>query len=197
MQLSSEAASSSVLKQGGGRTDPFCSQLRLERAWTNEDEMLTSMKTNYLIGTLILLVVVAAGYYFIFCEETRQTPTLRDRAGIVLFQGKPAIGARVTLFPENKADRFLPSGVVGEDGTFQLTSFSPNDGAPAGRYRVGIVRGRPDGDEKAELKKKHTPEEFDQIMAEKAQDPLYSKYDNAGLTAEIPAPGKQLRFELE
>jgi ribosomal protein S27AE len=122
--------------------------------------------------------------------------------GVVLFQGEPASGARVTLFPEfNKKHRYFPSGKVGPDGKFQLTTYAPDDGAPAGRYKVTIVRGQMDMQLFEELSKTKTPEEVRRIAEDMAQDPLYSQYaepSKSGLTAEITAgTNKPLEFKLD
>jgi hypothetical protein len=163
---------------------------------SDEQTWLEANRPRLLIGALLVLATVAAGYYYFFLSSPRK-PRIYPTEGVVLFEGKPAVGARVTLVPEDSVkNRFLPTGIVGEDGTFKLTTFQPNDGAPAGRYRVSIVRSRLSGDELYELKKKHSPEDVENILAEKADDPLYSKYAYANLTAEIPAAGNQLRFEL-
>jgi hypothetical protein len=61
--------------------------------------------------------------------------------GTVLYDGRPAKGAVVVFHP--KADDSLtarrPSGVVGDDGTFTLSTLTPGDGAAAGEYLVTIV----------------------------------------------------------
>ncbi len=162
-----------------------------DQAWLAMD------RTRVLIGVFVALAMVAAGYYF-FDARSPSKPNVYPTEGVVLFEGKPAFGARVTLVPKDgTAGRFQPTGTVGHDGTFKLTTFQPNDGAPAGSYRVSIVRGRLTGDELYDLKKKCTAEEYEQIKEENAADPLFSKYAHTDLTAEIPAPANQLRFELD
>jgi len=64
-------------------------------------------------------------------------------SGVVTVKGKPAAGAEVILYPIDESMRGvgkpLPTGVAGSDGRFTLTSYEPNDGAPAGEYEVGVV----------------------------------------------------------
>jgi hypothetical protein len=51
----------------------------------------------------------------------------------------PPAGATVTFVP--KADPSapaLPTGTVGDDGTFTLTTHRPGDGAPPGEYAVTL-----------------------------------------------------------
>jgi hypothetical protein len=65
--------------------------------------------------------------------------------GKVLFQNRPAAGAVVFFHPQNPSekDAVRPQGTVGPDGTFELTTYSQNDGAPAGRYLVTVIWGEP------------------------------------------------------
>lgn len=60
--------------------------------------------------------------------------------GIVLFNDKPAEGAVVTFVPTANTDpkALRPSGVVLEDGTFQLSTKKTFDGAAVGTYAVTI-----------------------------------------------------------
>jgi hypothetical protein len=64
-------------------------------------------------------------------------------AGTVTYRGRPADGAEVTLYwaGESVPDRRfpIPSGTVGGDGRYELTSFEPADGAPPGLYLATVV----------------------------------------------------------
>lgn len=57
-----------------------------------------------------------------------------------LFVGKtPAVGAMVVFHPLAKQDeRAVPRGKVGEDGSFKLSTYNADDGAPLGKYKVTI-----------------------------------------------------------
>jgi hypothetical protein len=60
--------------------------------------------------------------------------------GKVLYQGQPAVGATVLFHRTGgpgPASDVVPMGVVGEDGSFSLSS-DVADGAPAGSYNVLI-----------------------------------------------------------
>jgi hypothetical protein len=61
--------------------------------------------------------------------------------GRVLYNGRPAAHAQVTLHPVNDATRagVRPVGQADDKGEFTLTSFTTGDGAPAGEYRVTVV----------------------------------------------------------
>jgi 5-hydroxyisourate hydrolase-like protein (transthyretin family) len=58
--------------------------------------------------------------------------------GKVIYQGKPARGFRVTLYPlqEFEKAKFAPSAVTDDNGEFTIRSYQPSDGAPPGEYAV-------------------------------------------------------------
>ena len=60
-------------------------------------------------------------------------------SGKVTYQGKPLPGATV-LFRRPDPDPKIPSpmGTTGEDGSFTLHTYEPDDGGPAGDYLVAI-----------------------------------------------------------
>ena len=63
--------------------------------------------------------------------------------GRVSFEGEPVKGAIVTFVPE----KGRPATATSEDdGSFELSTFSPGDGAVAGRHTVTIIQTNP-GDE--------------------------------------------------
>ena len=66
--------------------------------------------------------------------------------GKVLFNGQPAEGATVVFHPAGSSEpgTLKPSGTVGADGTFTLTTFPHGDGAPAGEYAVAVTWLPPD-----------------------------------------------------
>jgi hypothetical protein len=94
--------------------------------------------------------------------------------GQVLFQGHPAAGAIVQFHPQDMADKnpLVPQGQVGSDGTFKLTTFKHDDGAPAGRYAVTVFWALPSkgGDN------------FDKVLVPER----YLNPATSGLTADVP-----------
>jgi len=56
-------------------------------------------------------------------------------------KGQPAVGATVVFhsLTDSGPRAMRPHGVVRDDGTFQLTSYTTGDGAPEGEYSVTIV----------------------------------------------------------
>jgi hypothetical protein len=95
--------------------------------------------------------------------------------GRVLFQGRPAAGAVVQFHPEDASDKNLlvPQGQVGPDGSFKLTTYRHDDGAPAGHYAVSVFWAVPSkgGDN------------FDKILVPER----YLNPATSGLSAEVPA----------
>ena len=57
-------------------------------------------------------------------------------SGKVTYQGQPPVGAQVVLYPVNNvgAAGVAPTGIVLDDGSFKITAYDPNDGAPQGDY---------------------------------------------------------------
>jgi len=66
---------------------------------------------------------------------------LNQVRGKVLYEGQPAVGAKVIFHPKDHSDpqALRPCGFVAEDGSFTLSSHEPGDGAPAGDYVVIVV----------------------------------------------------------
>lgn len=62
-------------------------------------------------------------------------------SGTVLVDGQPAAGAIVIFCPVEtspEAERLRPAGRTDATGKFKLTTIDPNDGAPAGKYKVMV-----------------------------------------------------------
>jgi hypothetical protein len=72
--------------------------------------------------------------------------------GSVTVNGKPAAGAFVLFIPKAEAAGSKdprPRGTVADDGTFKLSTYGEDDGAPPGEYWVAITwpaNGRDDED---------------------------------------------------
>jgi hypothetical protein len=74
------------------------------------------------------------------CQSGKPRKPTYPAEGKVLFEGRPTPRATVWLHPVDKADPKAPRpfGVVQKDGTFQLSTYERNDGAPAGQYRASV-----------------------------------------------------------
>jgi hypothetical protein len=84
------------------------------------------------------LAVLSLAMLSLFCGSDRKR--LVPVKGRVLFNGKPVPHALVVFHPLQDAGphTIRPRGKVAEDGTFQLTTFDPHDGAPPGEYGVTV-----------------------------------------------------------
>lgn len=72
-------------------------------------------------------------------------PKLYPVKGKVLYQDQPAEGATVVFHPKNRpADAPKPSGTVGADGSFTLSTYPHGEGAPPGEYLVLVSWYPPD-----------------------------------------------------
>jgi hypothetical protein len=109
-----------------------------------------------------------------------------------MVKGKPAEGANVVLFPTDPslqgAGKPLPTGTTGPDGKFVLSSYEPNDGAPAGVYQVTIVWPE---EVKSNPNNPETPPTRDRLNSR------YAVPEQSGLTATIEEGPTELKpFEL-
>ncbi|MGL4553907.1 MAG: hypothetical protein ACRC33_22335 [Gemmataceae bacterium] len=63
-------------------------------------------------------------------------------SGKLFSRGKPAAGALVIFNPPSQADEkdpIYPKGTVKDDGSFRLTTYAQDDGAPEGEYSVTVL----------------------------------------------------------
>jgi hypothetical protein len=87
-----------------------------------------------LAASLLTVLLVVSG-----CWDGR-IPTY-PVTGTVLVDGRPAEGAIVIFVPNSTseaAERERPFGIADAQGRFNLMTFDPGDGAPAGEYKVLI-----------------------------------------------------------
>ncbi len=88
------------------------------------------------LSTLVLAVWAGAAG----CGQSDSLPKLtvyEVKGKVLLGDGKPLTNGWVYFVP--KGDLTLtPSGVIGSDGSFSLTTGGSGDGAPAGEYKVRI-----------------------------------------------------------
>ena len=115
---------------------------------------LLCLETNK--TTLVMLIMFHARFLglsaFAFgiasCQPTEQRlPTFPVTGSLVFADKRPVTNASVVFHPLDPAIPLRPRGKVAADGSFQLTSYDGNDGAPTGKYRVTVelwLAGRPD-----------------------------------------------------
>jgi hypothetical protein len=73
------------------------------------------------------------------CSERRTDAPSWPVEGRVSFNGAPPVGAQVVFHPTGQsAGTVRPTGQVDKTGQFTLTTYTANDGAPAGDYDVTV-----------------------------------------------------------
>jgi hypothetical protein len=123
-----------------------------------------------------------------------RVPVHRVR-GTVSFRGRPLSSALVIFHPADPASARgqvpIPTGRSAQDGSFQLTTYGGNDGAPAGRYFVGISSQPESRIESGLLATKSRPRP--DVLGARYRDPKTS-----GLTAQVQEGDNQLPpFDLK
>jgi hypothetical protein len=154
-----------------------------------------------LIGTLVL-ALFAGG-----CGGRSQK--LVKVKGKVLMQGAPLANAGVTFIPENGVLP-EPTGITKSDGSFELMTYSPGDGAPPGDYRVIVEKveervvetpktGPPDPNNPASAKDLYVSMMAPKKKREKAKSlvhPAYSDRARTFLRCRVPPDGPVV-FEVD
>jgi hypothetical protein len=91
-----------------------------------------------------VLSVVAA---FAGCSDEGPKVPVFPVKGVVQFEGEPAVGAFLAFHPKAPAkpgqDVPRSSAQVQKDGSFELTTYTQGDGAPAGEYAVTVQWTKP------------------------------------------------------
>jgi hypothetical protein len=132
-----------------------------------------------LTGLALLFAVLGAG-----CS---QTPAVVPVAGKVLYNGEPLPFGMVMFQPEQGQ---AAQGDIQSDGTFQLSTYGPNDGAVPGQHKVSVrcfsnQKPGADGGDSAAPGKLLIPQQ-------------YTRFGMSGLTAEVKRGSNEpIVLELE
>jgi len=87
------------------------------------------------VALLPLVVLVLAG-----CSSgTGRAPTY-PVSGTVKMKGQPLAGATVVFVPVEGASHEAAMGISDASGKFKLTTFSADDGAQEGNYRIKVLK---------------------------------------------------------
>lgn len=115
---------------------------------------------------LVRLIPVIAAGLVAGCEAPPQPPTAHPVRGTVIYDGTPAAGVIVVLYPEtgtiDPPPPAFPNGVTGPDGTFSISTYGKGDGAPEGGYQIVL---------------KWPPEKKDENEEQRDEDRLFGWYD--------------------
>ncbi|MEQ8785996.1 MAG: hypothetical protein RIC55_06840 [Pirellulaceae bacterium] len=106
--------------------------------------------------------------------------------GVLTYQGDPMSRAVIIYHPESKSvvgGTVTARGVADENGRYQLTSFTKDDGAPAGNYKVTIYWPEPG------------PEEADPLPPDRLKG-VYAKEKTPKLDAEVSEGENTIDFKL-
>lgn len=126
------------------------------------------------------------------CESDDGRVKVYPVDGVVQVRGEPLEGAELVFYPVAESLKGpgmpIPAGTTDENGKYQLRSFDPEDGAPAGEFKVTIFWPEP------------IPSNVDQEMYQ-PKDRLKGRYSDPNtspLTATVEEGGGTLpAFELE
>lgn len=73
------------------------------------------------------------------CGKANSRVPVHPAQGAIQFRGQPAHGAFVSLHPKNAIEGVPhPRATVSQDGTFAVTTYDGNDGAPEGDYVLTV-----------------------------------------------------------
>jgi hypothetical protein len=126
--------------------------------------------------------------------------------GTITLDGKPLPGATVTFLPSREGGRSA-SGLTEADGSFNLTTFKPGDGALPGEYKItvqvsesdksteGVNPGQMDDKARAAFFSRMNPggrakEEMKKRRAPKVVPEVYSDLKRTPLKCIVPVDGK-------
>ncbi|HEX3601939.1 MAG TPA: hypothetical protein VHU84_17430 [Lacipirellulaceae bacterium] len=86
-----------------------------------------------------VVLVAFATVSCIGCSKSDSHVPVNPVAGAIQFRGQPVEGAFVSLHPKNAIEGIpQPRASVAKDGTFTVSTFNGNDGAPEGDYIVTV-----------------------------------------------------------
>jgi hypothetical protein len=143
-------------------------------------------------------LVALLGVVLIGCGGKGATPV----RGVITLEGTPVAGATVLFMADDQDGRRPASGFTSSDGTFQLTTYKPNDGALPGEYRVLIQKTEAAKDPGAA---ERSAQERAKVKIEgrsprKPRQPIlpeaYARFDTTPLRCTVPITGT-VSFNLE
>ncbi len=135
------------------------------------------------IGTLTLL----SG-----CSDSGLTPV----RGKVTFDGKPLPTGSIRFFP---AEGGRPAvGQIATDGTYELSTTEPGDGAKPGQYKVAVesIESTQTGPAPTSLEQEMELGGTGRTSVTYLLPPEYSSHKSSGLTATVDAGDNTINFDL-
>ncbi len=95
-------------------------------------------------------------------------PPVAEVKGTVTYQGKPAISGRVLFLPDGGGKQGL--GTIRPDGSFELGTFSADDGALVGKHHAMLVRVAFDPSGKDELSFRRAEQQWIVVESDKTNE---------------------------
>lgn len=141
--------------------------------------------------TLFIIAAVLTGCGGGGDKWTKERPKPFPVSGKVAFKGQAVAGATVVFVPDGHTQ--AATGQTDSSGAYQLQTYSPNDGAVPGKYKVTIT--------KVEVTSTDTSQEsrVDNTAVTEQKWLVPQKYGNSeasGLTADVTEGGKN-NFDFE
>jgi hypothetical protein len=97
------------------------------------------MKTKNACHLFRFAAVAALLLPAIGCGRSNNHVAVHPVQGAIQFRGQPVAGAFVSLTPKNPTEGVpVPRATVGTDGSFIVTTYDGNDGAPEGEYVLTV-----------------------------------------------------------
>ncbi len=99
-------------------------------------------KTSKFFKRVPAIGLTICAFLFTGCDDARTWLPLNPVTGHVFADGRPLAGAAVVFYPVGGSDALQdlrPRGVTNSEGQFQLQTYLPGDGAPAGEFKVAIT----------------------------------------------------------
>lgn len=116
--------------------------------------------------------------------------------GKVTVAGEPLTQGRIQFLPESGR---RASGRIQGDGSYQLTTFDPGDGAKLGEYTVIVeaVQTETQGERPKSLLEEATVGSSYQVKNQSLVNPKYNLKSTSPLTATVESRRNQIDFDLE
>jgi 3',5'-cyclic AMP phosphodiesterase CpdA len=152
---------------------------------------VTMKKDGPVLANVLLDGVYPENMKNLATEETgvyaaNRKPTHPVR-GKVFFEGTPAANAQVVFYLISNAGKnftYAGDALVDADGSFTLTTYTANDGAPVGEYAVTITNRDPMWDEQGKPGPNRLPAR-------------YGRPQTSGLRAKVEEGANEYTFELK
>lgn len=162
------------------------------------------MKNRKLRTASIALFPLAVGCAMLGCNRSDQ-PATNPVRGTVTYRGQPLAGAAVTFMAEGASRAAV--GKTDGAGSFQLTTYEPNDGAVAGTHVVTVKKydsdppplptSPPDGSADPAEEAKYTAAMARwQVTAKIAVPKKYTDRNTSDLRREVVAGENSFEIEL-